>query len=354
MASSATLTAQSAAINNIMQINNEFQIRSDPAAYQQSLTSTLDQIQFKAINDKRNAFAKTHKDLSRHFDMEHNAMDYNVRNQDLVKMGNYNLQQSRAAAQNFQHDKDLTRRQAEINDWYYQDKLETLFFLQMFFMTMLSMCIVMYFQKSGLISGSFASFLTFVLLTVIMIIGLYRYKYTETFRDPRWWYKRRFGKVDHPVFDPTPDPKSCAADPNADPMLPPKPAPGSPCSAASAAEAAKKAGPGGQGPACASYDPSKSAAIAMGALLSDQDNQMASSQQGILDQVNGDIQKAEDLAVAGAQQVASGVSNYYDKCGVKISPPTSKTCTNPNIPPKPVDPGFNFTNPNINDVFRFV
>ena len=333
MASSATLTAQSAAINNIMQINNEFQIRSDPAAYQQSLTSTLDTIQFKAINDKRNAFAKTHKDLSRHFDMEHNAMDYNTRNQDLVNVGKYNLAQSRAAAQNFKHDKDLTRRQAEINDWYYQDKLETLFFLQLFFMTMLSMCIVMYFQKSGLISGSFASFLTFLLLTVIMIIGLYRYKYTETFRDPRWWYKRRFGKVDQPVDKPS----TCDAPPDADPFIKPP----SPC-----AKTPDKN--------CASYDPRGSAAVSMGSLLSDQDSRKTQSPQGNLDKVQGDIQLNEDLVQTATDAAATGVNNYYDKCGAKIEKPEPKGCSDKKEPPKPVEPGFNFTNPNINDVFRYV
>jgi hypothetical protein len=85
----------------------------------------------------------------------------------------------------------------------------------MFFMTMLSMSIVFFFQKSKLISSAFAGFLTFILLAIVAIAGIYRYTYTSEFRDPRWWYKRRFAK---PIY--TEEKKcGCVEDPFVEPKV---------------------------------------------------------------------------------------------------------------------------------------
>jgi hypothetical protein len=92
------------------------------------------------------------------------------------------------------YNKDLVRRQVEINEWYYQDKLETLFFMQIFFMSMLSMCIVFYFRKTSLITSRFAGYLTLILFLIVALTCFYRYFYTSQLRDSRWWYKRRFAK----------------------------------------------------------------------------------------------------------------------------------------------------------------
>jgi hypothetical protein len=214
MATPASIASQANAAKNLEAVNSEYKMRQNPEAYRQMIMAKVTKIQEEAKNQKRNAFAKQFNELGRHFDMEQNAMNYANRNDDIAKMNEMNLNQITGSLDSIKYNKDLSRRQAEINDWYYQDKLETLFFLQLFFMTMLSMSIVFYFQKSGLVSTAFAGFLTFVLLIIVAIAGVYRYTYTSEFRDPRWWYKRRFAK---PIYT---EEKKCGCED--DPFVEPK------------------------------------------------------------------------------------------------------------------------------------
>lgn len=178
-------------------LQEEYDYRSDPSSKAAAIQSTITTIQEDTKNRKRNAFATAINSLSGSSDMERNALNYSGRNQDVLKMNQYNLGQITNVVTGNMYNKDLTRRQAEINDWYYQDKLETLFFLQLFFMTLLSMAIIYYFNKSGLISTAFSGFLTTTLFIIVGIAGFYRYIFTSKFRDSRWWYKRRFRK---PVY----------------------------------------------------------------------------------------------------------------------------------------------------------
>jgi hypothetical protein len=205
-----SIEAQAAALNNLQAVNTEFSIRQDPAKYSAMISSKLKKIQDDTLNTKRNAFSNLYNDLGRHFDMENNAINSSTRNDDLVKLNQYNLDLIQAKTDMIKYNKDLSRRQVEINDWYYQDKLETLFFMQMFFMTLLSLSIIFYFQKAHFINSSFAAVLTFVLLLIVTITGLYRYTYTSTYRDSRWWYKRRFAK---PIYVEQPPKCGCVDDP---------------------------------------------------------------------------------------------------------------------------------------------
>jgi hypothetical protein len=164
-----------------------------------------------AISSKNNSFFRQINDLGHHYDMTHNATYYKERNSDVLKAQEENLARINNTIDTMTYNKDIGRRQVEINNWYFEDKLETLFFLQVFFMTMLAMSIIFYLQKSSIISAMFAGSITFVLLLVTGLIGLFRYIYTRSYRDSRWWYKRRFNK---PVY--TDKPKcGCVEDPHA-------------------------------------------------------------------------------------------------------------------------------------------
>lgn len=117
---------------NLEALQQEYDYRSDPASKAAAIQSTITTIQEDTKNRKRNAFATAINSLSGSSDMERNALNYSGRNQDILKMNQYNLGQITNVVTGNIYNKDLTRRQAEINDWYYQDKLETLFFLQLF------------------------------------------------------------------------------------------------------------------------------------------------------------------------------------------------------------------------------
>jgi hypothetical protein len=100
--------------------------------------------------------------------------------------------------ENVEHDKNLSKRQFEINDWYNYNKLETLFFLQIFFMAALSMSVVIFLQKNGTVTNAMAGLLTGILVAIVALVGIYRYYYTNRIRDTRLWHRRYFSKTAAP------------------------------------------------------------------------------------------------------------------------------------------------------------
>jgi hypothetical protein len=90
------------------------------------------------------------------------------------------------------HDVDLTRRQFEINEYHYYNKLDTLFFLQVFFIAVLVMIIMIYFNRRGYLTTNMTGVLTALLAVLLVIIGVSRYFYTIRTRDRRLWHRRHF------------------------------------------------------------------------------------------------------------------------------------------------------------------
>jgi len=194
-------------MQELEKIQFSYDLRKNPDDFNRYVSERVDRISKETIDKKRAAFQKAHTDMGRYFDMDHNANFYKLRNSDVLNLQEQMLERSRAAFQGIQHDKDLTRRQAEINEWYFNDKLETLFFLQMFFIVLLSMSIILYLQKNAFITAPFAAYITIFLLIIVIGTGVYRSRYTKETRDPRFWSRRRFGTQD--LADTKPD-NQCA------------------------------------------------------------------------------------------------------------------------------------------------
>jgi O-antigen/teichoic acid export membrane protein len=89
------------------------------------------------------------------------------------------------------YNKDLTRRQVEINNWYYENKRETLFLLQFVLLTVLSIVIVLYMSHVGWLTQDAADFVMWFIIVVGAGLWLYRWYYTNYIRDPRYWNQRR-------------------------------------------------------------------------------------------------------------------------------------------------------------------
>jgi hypothetical protein len=196
------------AVQELEKVQFSYDLQKNPDDYNQYVSERINKISQETLDKKRAAFQKAHTDMGRYADMEHNANFYKIRNMDVLSLQEQMLERSRAATQGVKYDKDLTRRQAEINEWYFHDKLETLFFLQVFFIVLLCMTIIMYFQKNATISYQFAAYSTISLLCVVIGVGVYRSRYTSEYRDPRFWNKRSFGRASvQPVM---PDP--CGGD----------------------------------------------------------------------------------------------------------------------------------------------
>lgn len=171
-------------------------LRSDPAQYQAYVQDKVSKLMDENLNTKRSAFQKAHIDAGRYMDMDHNAQLYKTRSDDVNSLHSAIEKSNNLYLQNIEKDKNISRRQVEINEYAYNNKLETLFFLQLLFLSVLGLTLVIYLQRNGIVGNTFAGMLTIGLLIIITIICLYRWNYTRTTRDGRFWSRRYFKQED--------------------------------------------------------------------------------------------------------------------------------------------------------------
>ena len=186
-----------------MQFSKELQ--DNAGQYSAYVNTRVNQMTGEVFNRKRTAFQKAHIDLGRYMDMDHNANFYKERSGDVDRILTTINAKNKVLLDNVEHDKTLSKRQFEINDWSNYNKLETLFFLQIFFMVALSMAVVIFLQKSGTLSSAMAGLLTGLLVAIVVIVGVYRYYYTNRVRDTRLWNRRYFPKASAPTPPPSCD-----------------------------------------------------------------------------------------------------------------------------------------------------
>jgi hypothetical protein len=92
--------------------------------------------------------------------------------------------------------KDTYVRQAEINEWQAQNKLDTLFFLQLLFLFFTLMVFLLFLRRYGIMTNGmlwiFGIFFTLVLIGTMWN----RASYTSNSRDQRYWNRRFIGLED--------------------------------------------------------------------------------------------------------------------------------------------------------------
>jgi hypothetical protein len=174
------------------------ELQRNPSQYNSYVNTRIDQMSGEVFNRKRAAFQKAHIDLGRYMDMDHNANYYKARAGDVDRLTDVIERNNKTLLEGVEHDKTLSKRQFEINDWYNYNKLETLFFLQVFFMAALSMAVVIFLQKNGTVTNAMAGLITGILVAIVALVGIYRYYYTNRIRDTRLWNRRYFPKTAAP------------------------------------------------------------------------------------------------------------------------------------------------------------
>ena len=183
-------------------------LRQDPAGYSAYQQQRIGQIVSDITGRKQSAFQKAQIDLGRYMDMHHNVNFYKTRSTDIDTITGAMLQNNNNLMGNIVHDKDLSKRQFEINEWYNYNKLETLFYLQLVFMSSMAASIVMYLTKRGTISGGGAMIIYSLLALTVLVVGAYRYFFTNNTRDVKLWHRRYFAST-----PPAPVPaKDCDSD----------------------------------------------------------------------------------------------------------------------------------------------
>jgi hypothetical protein len=91
-----------------------------------------------------------------------------------------------------EYNADLAKRQAQINEWTYNNRMETLFVFQVVFISLMMVAIVAYLKKMGLVGGAFFIYFIILLSLLTIVIVLNRVLYTRNKRDSHVWGKRRF------------------------------------------------------------------------------------------------------------------------------------------------------------------
>ena len=88
--------------------------------------------------------------------------------------------------------KDSERRQAQINDWYYRYRLDTLFVLQLLFLGLSVILLFTVLSKYGILSPMFVIYGAAVILIAVFIVWYFKYSYNKNTRDLYNWDKRKF------------------------------------------------------------------------------------------------------------------------------------------------------------------
>lgn len=90
----------------------------------------------------------------------------------------------------------VTQRQKEINEWSNLNKLDTLYFLQVLFISLSLTGFLAFLLSNGSISSSLFTFVSYIIGILAVIILLLRWRYTSVERDARYWHKARFPMED--------------------------------------------------------------------------------------------------------------------------------------------------------------
>jgi hypothetical protein len=135
---------------------------------------------------------KASGDMARMMDMDQNSTAALNRTNDLTITQEQIISQQAEFQNSKKTNLDMTRRQVEINNWYYENKRESLFVLQLLLLVMLTVIIGLGLQSYGWISADGSNYLMGFVIVVGLGTWMYRYWYTSYIRDPRYWNKRRF------------------------------------------------------------------------------------------------------------------------------------------------------------------
>jgi hypothetical protein len=169
-------------------------LQSDPAQYASYVSERAQQIIGETTDSKRAAFIKASADMSRMIDMDHNSLAALNRSEDLAAMQEHVIHEQEKLYGSATNNRDLTRRQVEINNWYYESKRESLFVLQLLLLVLLTAALVLAAQSYGFVNEDAANWTTGLLFVVGGGVWLYRWYYTTYLRDPRYWSRRVFAE----------------------------------------------------------------------------------------------------------------------------------------------------------------
>ena len=179
-------------------LNMTAALKADPGMFKQYQKTKINQILGQAADAKTATFQKAQEELNRSLNAQQNASLTANSTLNMGTMTDAILKNNEAVESAIEHDKLLSKRQFEINEWSNYNKLDTLFYLQLFFMCTLMAAIIMYLAKSNVVSMGFAAIMYGLLGLILVIVGVARYYYTANTRDHKFWHRRYFPAAPDP------------------------------------------------------------------------------------------------------------------------------------------------------------
>jgi len=164
-------------------------LRSNMTAYTNYVTQNAQAIQDQIAASKNSSFDKARTDLGRYMDLQHNVQLYEIRNSDVKRMADSLAANNNAIKSAVSRDKDVTRRQFEINEFYNYKKEQTAATL-MGGVVMLTVILGLVIANkmevlSAVVAGTLAGL-------IIVLFGLWAYYRPSANQDPRLWHRRVF------------------------------------------------------------------------------------------------------------------------------------------------------------------
>jgi hypothetical protein len=178
-------------------------LQSDPAKLSEFVSARKAELYDTVTKEHSDNFQKVYGDLGRSTDVVKNILYYHTRNKDLDGLQKAIFDKAKSEADAATFDSQNAKRQFEINEWTASNKGDTLFFLQLLFITLTITAPLLYMSRLGWIPNSvFYGLIT--LLTIALVLTLVvRIIYTTDIRDNRFWNRRRFAQMGGPPTPPT-------------------------------------------------------------------------------------------------------------------------------------------------------
>jgi hypothetical protein len=181
------------------------ELQSNPSALQTYLQRAQEKLYSTVTQQKDDTFQKVYGDLERASTTERAVYYYFKRNSDLNNLQEQVFNSQKNSADAIIHDRDLAKRQYEINQWSASNKMETLFVYSQLFIILCTTVILGFLWSMGILSTWVISILGFIIALIFIFTIVNRSQYTDSVRDNRFWNRRKF-----PVYKPIPSPNVCS------------------------------------------------------------------------------------------------------------------------------------------------
>lgn len=158
------------------------------------------------IAEHSDTASKNFSDYQRSSDNINHLLYYYTRSKDVKNLQQNILSRESINAENAIHDKELAKRQFEINEWSAANKGETIFIMQLLLMAVTFTVFMLFLNRMGAVPTPVFIFVTAVIFIAFILTFVIRYQYTAYSRDTRYWNRKRHTPMIDQVL-----PDSCAS-----------------------------------------------------------------------------------------------------------------------------------------------